>query len=84
MSIQDDAFDISHVFDKNGKVSKEDVKIGKKAWEDFRAWAWGLEEQYDKIKKQNDILRGAIAIKLADDEKDDLKKKLLEYVDKNF
>ncbi len=69
MSIQDDAFDIENIFANNEKskgfcmVEENDFRTAKEAWDNFRKWAWELEEAYDKVSEENEAMKKVIMIK---------------------
>ncbi len=78
MSVQDDAFDISNIFEPTDEnyesttyekskgyvlIPEDDYKVGQEAWDNFRKWAWATEKAYDEVSKENRAMRKVIIIK---------------------
>jgi len=77
MSLQDDIFDIEHIFhptDDDGEpitvavtdgqvhIPKGCYDVGKDAWDKFYAWSVIVEEKLEKASAENETLKEAIRI----------------------
>ncbi len=63
MSIQDDIFDVEHYIETGKQTSAQDIKIAQGAWESLYKWIIYIENENERLMKENTSMKNVITIK---------------------